>query len=177
MHNIVLVGFMATGKSTVGRALAQRLSFSVVDTDDMIERKAGKPISQIFADDGEGAFRELEAETAREVANLSRHVIITGGGIVLRHSNMSALKQAGPVFCLTASPEEILRRTQGTSHRPLLQTADPLATIRELLATRAPFYAAADHTVETTGVPLGRVVARILEVITVHHPGIVRRLG
>ncbi len=177
MHNIVLVGFMATGKSTVGRALAQRLAFSVVDTDDMIEAKAGKPISQIFADAGEAAFRELEAAAAREAVSLSRHVIITGGGIVLRQANMEALKQAGPVFCLTASAEEILRRTQGTTHRPLLQTADPLVTIRELLHVRAPFYAAADHTIETTGVPLDAVVARILEILTVHHPGIVRRLG
>jgi shikimate kinase len=177
MHNIVLVGFMATGKSTVGRALSHRLSFRVVDTDDMIEAKAGKPISQIFADDGEAAFRDLEAEAAREVASLSRHVIITGGGIVLRHANMDALKQAGPVFCLTASAEEILRRTEGTTHRPLLQTADPLATIRELLDARAPLYAAADHTIETTGLRADAVVARILEIVTIHHPGIVRRLG
>jgi len=170
--NVVLVGFMATGKSTVGPELASRLSFQVVDTDDLVEEKAGKTISEIFADDGEAAFRNLESEVAREVSRRRGHVIITGGGIVLREQNMVLLKSAGPVFCLSASPEEILRRTEGTSHRPLLQTADPLGRIRSLLRLREPFYGRADYTIETTGMSVAAVVGSILGILHTNHPAL-----
>ncbi len=170
MSNIVLVGFMATGKSTVGPELAARLSLQVVDTDDLIEEKAGKAISDIFAQEGEEDFRNLESEVALEVSRRTGHVIITGGGIVLREKNMAALKAAGPVFCLSASPEEILKRTDGTSHRPLLMTDDPLARIRGLLGAREPFYAKADYTIETTGMPIREVVNCILGILSMNYP-------
>ncbi|NOY53868.1 MAG: shikimate kinase [Deltaproteobacteria bacterium] len=163
---------MATGKSTVGPALASRLSFQVIDTDDLIEEKAGKSISEIFARDGEKVFRELESEIALEVSRRRGHVIITGGGIVLRERNLAALKKAGPVFCLSASPEEILRRTEGTSHRPLLKTDNPLARIKDLLKVREPFYSRADYTIETTGMSVREVVDCILGILHTNHPAL-----
>jgi shikimate kinase len=177
MNNIVLVGFMATGKSTVGRDLAGCLALDVTDTDDLIEEKAGKTISQIFADQGEEAFRDLESEVAREVSKLSRHVIVTGGGIVLREKNLAALKKAGPVFCLAASAETVLERTRGTSHRPLLEAEDPLDRIRELLAYRESFYAQADYVVDTSDLTVSEVRDRILEILSEHHPQILEHQG
>ena len=172
-RNVVLVGFMAAGKSTVGRVLAERLGFDLVDTDAVVEARAGKPISRIFAEQGEEAFREMESEAAREVAGFSGHVIVTGGGIVLREENMAALGRAGPVFCLDVRPEEVLERTRGTDHRPLLQVPDPLARIRALLEERAPLYARADYRVETTGRSVEQVVEEILEILASRHPEIV----
>lgn len=171
-NNVVLVGFMATGKSSVGRVLAKRLSFNMVDTDDLIEKEAGKTISEIFSQEGEAAFRDLESQIAREVSRLKRHVIITGGGIVLREENMEALKMAGPVFCLSASAEVILKRTEGTTHRPLLQTDDPLGRIRELLEVRDPFYAQADHTIDTSDMTIHQVPDRIIKIVNQSHPEI-----
>ncbi len=169
-NSIVLVGFMATGKSTVGRSLAKRLSFMTVDTDDIIEEKAGKTISEIFAEEGEEAFRDLESEVSREVSKLSGYVIITGGGIVLREKNMLALSKAGPVFCLTANPEVILQRVQGTGHRPLLQANDPLARIRSLLEARTPFYARADYLIDTSEMAVEEVEERIIEILSEKYP-------
>ena len=163
---------MAAGKSTVGRGLAERLGFSVVDTDAMVEERAGKPIARIFAEEGEDTFREMESAAARAVADLRNHVIVTGGGIVLREENMEALRRAGPVICLGVSPEEVLERTRGTDHRPLLQVPDPLERVRSLLWERAPFYARADHRVETTGRSVEEVVEAILAILTSHHPEI-----
>ena len=170
MKNIVLVGFMATGKSTVGRQLAARLNRQVVDTDDLIEAKAGKSISKIFAEDGEARFRDMESQVAREVSRLSGYVIITGGGIVLRDENMEALKKAGPVFCLTASPEAVYDRTRGTSHRPLLEGDDPLGRIRNLLALREPFYGKADYIIDTSALSIAEVEDRVVQVLHEHHP-------
>jgi len=172
MNNIVLVGFMATGKSTVGRQVAARLKRQVVDTDDLIEEKAGKSISRIFGEDGEAVFRDMESQAAREVSGLSDTVIITGGGIVLRDENMEALKKAGPVFCLTASAEAIYHRTRGTSHRPLLEGDDPLARIRDLLAVRSPFYARADYIIDTSTLSIAEVADRIIHVLREHRPDI-----
>lgn len=172
MNNIILVGFMATGKSTVGRRLASRLYRQVVDTDDLIEEEAGKSISRIFAEDGETVFRDMESQVAREVSGLTDHVIITGGGIVLRDENMEALKKAGVVVCLTASPESVFHRTRGTTHRPLLEGEDPLARIRDLLAARRPFYAKADYVIDTSTLTIGEVEERILQILGEQRPGI-----
>ncbi len=173
-NNIVLVGFMASGKSTVGRELSRQLSLEVVDTDDLIEEKAEKTISEIFSEDGEEALRDLESEIAQDVSKLTGHIIITGGGIVLREANIQALKMAGPVFCLTASPEVILQRTQGTSHRPLLQTPDPLSKIRELLRLREPFYAKADHIIDTSSLTILEVAAYIIDILSDRYPEILQ---
>ena len=164
--NIVLVGFMGTGKTSIGRRLSTQLRMRYVDTDDIIERDSGRSISDIFAEDGEPTFRELESEAVRKVSKLYNYVISTGGGVVLKEENMVELKRNGIIFCLTATAEEIYRRVQHQSHRPLLQTADPLMKISTMLEERHPYYAKADYTVETTGRSFGEVMAYIKRVFT-----------
>jgi shikimate kinase len=140
--NIVLTGFMGCGKSTVGRILAERLGFRFVDTDRLIEERCAMTISEIFAVRGEAAFRSLEEEVAGELGKLSALVIATGGKLMLNPANVSALGADGRIFCLTASPEEILRRVGGDEgiRRPLLQTEQPLQRIIALLEERCEGY-------------------------------------
>lgn len=140
--NVVLTGFMATGKSTVGRVLAARLRYGFVDTDRIIEERHG-PIPVIFAERGEAAFRALERALAEELAGLSSLVISTGGGMLLDPAVADVLSATGTVVCLTAEPEVILKRVGGAragERRPLLAGADPRARITELLAERAEAY-------------------------------------
>lgn len=141
---------MGTGKTTVGMRVARSLGFRFVDTDKMIVKEAGKPITQIFADEGEERFRERETEALRRCAAGKNQVISTGGGIVTREANRELLREAGYVIWLRASPETIYERVRRNRGRPLLQTPDPLATIRDLLAARASLYeACADLAVST----------------------------
>jgi len=159
--NIVLFGFMGTGKTCVGRAVAERLGMTYVDLDDLIEAREGATISAIFAEKGEAYFRRVEAEVAAEAAKLERHVIATGGGVVLNEHNVRALEATGVGICLNAAAEAIYARVKDETHRPLLAAGDPagdpagnpLAKIRALLAYRAPFYARVSHQIETTGKP------------------------
>jgi shikimate kinase len=140
--NVVLTGFMGTGKTTVGRLLAERLGFEFVDTDAIIEERHG-PIGEIFAERGEDAFREIERDLARELADRHHLVISTGGRMMLDPANAEALARNGRVFCLVASPDEIHRRVvddPSRIERPLLSVPDPLARIVELLAEREPHY-------------------------------------
>lgn len=160
--NLILVGFMGAGKTIVGRRLAARLHWDVVDCDDLIEARAGKTISAIFADDGEAAFRDLEEEVATRLADYRHTVITTGGGIVERETNLARLHAAGRVVYLRARPESLYARVKGASHRPLLQVDDPLDRIRELLARRAPRYERADQIVDTDGLAVEEVVEAIL---------------
>ena len=149
--NIVLVGFMGTGKTSVGRRLALQLRMRYIDTDDIIERDSGRRISNIFSEDGESAFRDLESEAVGKASKLCNYVISTGGGAVLRETNIAALKRNGIIFCLTATPDEIYRRVRHQAHRPLLQTPNALSKIKSMLAERQPYYAEADYMVRTTG--------------------------
>ena len=162
--NIVLVGFMGTGKTSVGRRLSSQLRMRYVDTDDIIEQESGRRINDIFAEDGEPAFRQLESEAVHKVSKMCNQVIATGGGVVLKEANMKKLKQNGVVFCLTATAEEIYRRVAHQTHRPLLQTPDALAKIRTMLAERHPYYAQADYMVKTTGCSFGDILAYIKKV-------------
>jgi shikimate kinase len=163
-NNLILVGFMGTGKTSVGKAAAEALGFSYVDTDDIVEDGAGKAISRIFADEGEPHFRDLETQALRSLADVERHVVSTGGGVVLRDDNWDAMRKAGLVVCLAADPEVIYERTRHESHRPLLQTDDPMARIRELLENRLPYYARADETIDTSDLGVAEVVERLLEI-------------
>ena len=148
--NVILIGFMGSGKSTVGRELARLLGFEQVDTDDQIVARAGKPITQIFAEDGEAAFREIESAVLEELAGREKLVVSTGGGVVTREANVVALLAAGYVVWLDAAVDVIMDRTSGNNARPLLQTADPRATVERMLAERRPLYQnAADERVET----------------------------
>ncbi len=162
--NIVLTGFMGTGKSSVARELAHMLGRKVVDVDAEIERRAGKSISSIFAEYGEPRFRDLETEATRETAKGKSQIISTGGGVVLRKENMDALRGSGIVFCLFATPEAILERTRSNKDRPLLQTSDPLGKIRELLETRDRYYRnTCSYMIDTVGKTPGEVAREILE--------------
>ena len=164
-HNVILAGFMGTGKTSVGQALARRLGWTFIDADDLIEARAGKVISRIFAEDGEPAFRALEAEVAREIANRSRHVVATGGGMVVSQANRRALEQAGTLVLLEATPETIWERVKNTTHRPLLAVADPQARIRDLLAARREAYAQVAFQVQTDGKSVAAIVDEILKQI------------
>ena len=164
-RNIILVGFMASGKTSVGRALAKRTGWTLVDADDVIVERAGKPIHRIFSEDGETAFRELERQVITDLCAGERQVIASGGGAFVSAENRDVMLAGGRVFFLSASPAEILRRVReedaGGPIRPLLAVDDPEARIAELLAQRTPAYAQAHHTVETDGVTAEGVAARI----------------
>lgn len=149
MKNIVLTGFMGTGKSAVGRELARRLGMKLIELDEEIEKAEGITINEIFSRHGEQYFRDRETEIAKKFASIENIVISTGGGIVLRDENMEALREKGIIVCLTATPETIHKRTSTSDERPLLNMEDPLGRIRDLLEFRQPFYKKADIIVET----------------------------
>lgn len=161
--NIVLIGFMGTGKSAVGQEAARRSGRAFRDTDAEIVHRAGRSIPEIFAQDGESAFRAMETETLASLAGENRIVLSTGGGTPLRDENANLLKRIGPVVWLTASPEAILRRVgPNLAARPLLagHADDPLTRIRSLLTERTPKYrAAADLEIETERFPDAESVA------------------
>ncbi|MCU0785756.1 MAG: shikimate kinase [Verrucomicrobia bacterium] len=149
IQNLALIGFMGTGKSSVGRLVADTLHFTFLDTDDVIEARAGKPITEIFAQEGEPAFRERECRLVEELARRDKTVISTGGGLPINPANLASLKSHALVVCLWTSPEQIFERVRHQTHRPLLNDPDPLGKIRSLLAAREPFYRQADVLVNT----------------------------
>lgn len=154
-RNLILIGFMGTGKTTIGKRVAKSLGFRFVDTDQLVAKRAGKTISKIFAEDGEDAFRKLETEVLQDCAAGVDQVISTGGGIVTRPENFEILKKAGYVIWLKASPETIYERVQRNRKRPLLQTENPKETIRNLLEQRVSLYEKAnDLSVATDGLTL-----------------------
>ena len=161
-QNIVLTGFMATGKTTVGRLLAAKLGYQWVDTDSVIERRHG-PIAEIFERDGEEAFRAMERALAVELADQEGLVISTGGRMMLDPDTV-AVFQGARVFCLTAEPEEIARRIgrPGEPVRPLLEGADTLSRIGELLAERAAGYERLEQ-ISTDGRWFNEIVADLVE--------------
>lgn len=150
-QNIILTGFMGTGKSTVGRLLAAQLNYSFRDLDSLIVEKAGQSINTIFADQGESHFRELESCELRAVLHEAAQVVSTGGGAVIRPENRDLMRKSGVVVNLTASPETILRRLHSDEERPLLRDAKSLARIQQLLMDREAYYAEADIRIDTDG--------------------------
>jgi shikimate kinase len=161
-RNVILTGFMGTGKSAVGKQLAARLGRKFVDTDVLIEREEGEPITRIFVEKGEPYFRELEKQVIACVCQEKGLVLATGGGAMLNEANVAQLKDSGTVICLTAAPEVILKRVRGNEDRPLLQSGDPLAKIHNLLAARVEAYAKADVTVDTSRLTVDEVVEAVL---------------
>ena len=148
---LVLIGFMGTGKSSVGRAIARQLGLERFDTDELVVAQLGMPISQIFAEIGEVRFREVETDVLRNLDADREGVIVTGGGIVLKSENVEHLRRLGTVVSLTAREEVIFERVSRRASRPLLQTEDPRATVAELLRTREPLYRqAADAQIDTS---------------------------
>ncbi len=147
--NLALIGFMGTGKTSVGRQVADHLGFEFLDTDEFIQSRTGRTIADIFTKDGEPAFRALEKQVVQELSSREKTVIATGGGLPTNAENLAALKLFALVVCLWASPEKIWERVRNQSHRPLLHDADPQKKIRELLAVREPFYKQADVLINT----------------------------
>jgi len=164
--NIVLIGFMGCGKSTIGRELHQRLGYELVDMDAVIEHYAEKPITRIFEEQGEPAFRDMESGLLRELSEIPgpRRIISTGGGVIVRPENRPVLRKLGYVVWLHAPIQVLLDRTGRTRDRPLLHTDDPYKRIEELLEKRKPWYAETAHLkVETSGLSLGEIATGILE--------------
>jgi len=157
---------MATGKSEVGRRLARALGRTFVDTDRLVESTAGRSVAQLFAAEGEPAFRALERAAVARACAMPDAVIATGGGTMMDPESRRLLSAAGPIVCLTASPETILRRVGEGASRPLLAgVPDRLAKIRTLLAERATIYGAATYTVDTTGLAVEQVVERVRDLV------------
>jgi shikimate kinase len=168
MMSIVLIGYRATGKTTVARRLADRLGWDWTDADVEIEQRAGKTIARIFAEQGEPAFRDLEAEVIGELCARPRLVLAAGGGAPLREESRRAMRQCGQVVWLTARQETILARMSGDAStadlRPSLTNRPPLEEIVELLARREPVYReSAHHVINTEGKSPEEVTAEILE--------------
>lgn len=164
--NIVLIGFMGSGKSTVGRELHHRLGYPLVDMDHVIELRAGKPITAIFAEDGEEVFRDMETSLLEELfePTAPRRIISTGGGIIGRDRNRDLLRQLGYVVWLQAPIHVILERTSKNRERPLLNGADAADRIATLMALRDPLYQQAAHLkVDTAGLDCGELATGILE--------------
>jgi shikimate kinase len=162
ISNIALIGFMGSGKSSVGRLVADQLHFTFLDTDDVLVARAGKSIAEIFAQDGEAAFRERESALVLELAPRTRTVISTGGGLPVNPANLASLKIHALVMCLWASPEKIWERVRGQNHRPLLNDSDAFAKLRALLDARGPFYRQADVLVNTEMRSLREVAQQII---------------
>ena len=169
--NIVLVGLMGCGKSTVGRKLQAMLGYPLIDTDHLIEEKAGLSITEIFARRGEPAFRELESAVLNELSapGTPRRIIATGGGIVGRKANRRLLSKLGYVVWLQAPVDVILQRTARNRDRPLLQTENPREKIEKLLIERSPLYhEIADLELETSGLETEEIACGILESARYH---------
>ena len=163
--NIVLVGFMASGKTFTSRELAKRLGRERVSTDELIEAREGRTIADIFAGSGEPYFRQVERDIVKACAARTGLVIDCGGGVAASEENFNALKKTGISFYLEASPEAVHRRTKGRTDRPLLNVPDPLAKIKELLAKRDPHYRKAHHVVASHDDNIGKVVDDILRIL------------
>ena len=152
--NIVLCGFMGSGKSTIGKELPKH-GFSFIDSDEYIEKKAEKSISEIFNEHGEAYFRALEAEAVTELSKRTKTVIATGGGAVINPENAAALKSTGTVVFLDVTPQTVLTRLEGDTTRPLLMSPDREAAVNELMKKRVPVYrSVSDITVDANGEPL-----------------------
>jgi shikimate kinase/3-dehydroquinate synthase len=177
-RNLILTGFMGTGKTAVGQEIARRLGREFVDMDALLEDREAMTVGSIFRQKGEACFRQLEASLCRELAARQELVIATGGGALIPDANREILSASGPVVCLTASPDVILRRLEVAEDRPLLDVASRQARVASLLAERREAYARIPLQVDTTGLAVARVADQVLDVsrrrltrtLTVHHP-------
>lgn len=166
MRNIVLVGFMGSGKTTVGKLIAEKTGMPLLDMDSIIADRAGKTINEIFADEGEAHFRALERSLVEELAATEGNIISTGGGIVLNPENISDFEKTGLVVCLLADAESVLDRVKHDASRPLL-AGDKEANIIRLLESRQTLYKSITHQIDTSGRPSPEPTAQ--EIIDLYH--------
>lgn len=165
MKNIYLIGFMGTGKSVVAKALAAKLDRPYLDLDDLIIKKEGRSINEIFEKDGEVAFRKIETEMLKEVSVKTNYIVSCGGGVVLDGQNMADMKKSGVLVALSARAEAIYERVKHNTDRPLLKVLKPIDKIKELLHIRKPHYEKADYTIDTTDLNVNEVVDKIIELV------------
>jgi shikimate kinase len=165
MKNIYLVGFMGTGKTSVGRLAAELMHCKFIDMDECIEIREKKSISDIFAQEGEPYFRKIERQVLGDVSKSDNQVVSCGGGIVIDAQNIETMKDSGIIICLTASPEVILERINGGSHRPLLNVPNPGEKIAHLLKVRQAYYNRSDFRVDTTKLSIEQVAEKISALI------------
>lgn len=163
MKNIVLTGFMGTGKTAVGKELARILDMKFIDVDTEIEASGQTTINEIFAQFGEPGFREIETAMIKKIAAKKNLIISTGGGAVLKQENLDTLRSNGVIICLTASPGTILNRIGTSNDRPLLKVENPLDKIMQLLNFRKPFYEKADIMIDTEGKAPLQLAEEIIE--------------
>jgi shikimate kinase len=163
--SIALIGFMGAGKTAIGKVLAERLGKKLVEVDSLIVSQTGKSIPQIFQEDGEITFREIEIKVIKEIASGKNQVIDCGGGVVLNRINVDRLKKEAVIVWLKASPEAVFQRVAKSQEgRPLLQGKNNIQEVRALLDYRQPFYErAADLDVDTSGLPIFQVVKKIID--------------
>jgi len=162
--NIILIGFMGCGKSTIGVRLSYRMKQPYLDTDKYIEKMQEKTITEIFAEQGEAAFRQIETDTLSEMLSkpVKDHVIATGGGMPVKEENRKLLGELGVVVWLRVKPETVVERLKGDTTRPLLQTEDPQARIAELMGARAQAYEnCSDIIVDVDNKPVERIMDEI----------------
>jgi shikimate kinase len=164
-QNIALIGFMAVGKSAVGRNLAKRLRRRFVDLDRLIEKSEGMKVRDIFEQKGESFFRQSEKQTLAQVLREQGQVIATGGGVVLDDDNLALLREKTLLVCLSASTEAILRRVGSGATRPLLKGPNRRERIEELVQARQARYAQADVTIDTDELTLNQVVDKIIAIV------------
>lgn len=163
--NISLVGFMGTGKTSVGKVLSKKLARPVMDIDSLIEKDEKRKIADIFACEGEPHFRFLEKEKIKKICEGRGLIITAGGGAVIDEDNRKALSANGWVITLTAHPSTIYERVRRTTHRPLLKVADPLGEIMKLLEKRRSFYERSDYIIETDGKTPAQIADMIIEIL------------
>lgn len=164
-NRVILTGFMGTGKTAVGEALAKNLGFEFLDTDLMVEGETGRTITEIFEKEGEAAFRNYEKKMVKKALEKEKVVVATGGGAILDPENLKMMKERGIVIGLAASPDSILQRVASMQTRPLLKTKDQLKKIKELLSERSPYYREADKIIDTTSQSVGETVKEILKAL------------
>jgi len=164
MKNIVLIGFMGSGKTSVGKSVAEKLNMSFIDLDRWIEERETMSIKEIFDRKGEEVFRKIECEAVAEVGNQKNSVIATGGGVVLNPKNLESLKETGLLIHLRVDAQTAYKRTRDHHHRPLLNVPNPLQHIEALLKQRQPFYEVVPNAVETSGRSLRDVVEDVIRI-------------
>ncbi len=159
-HNIILVGLMGAGKSTIGRQLARRMNLTFYDSDKVIEERTGVPIPTIFEVEGEAGFREREEHVIAELTAMRGILLATGGGSILRASNRQHIKDGGCVIYLRASADHLFQRIKHDQSRPLMQTPNPMQTLRDLLKAREPYYLEVADLIVPTGKQKVNVILR-----------------
>jgi shikimate kinase len=163
--NIFLVGFMGAGKTTVGRVLANKIGYSCVDPDQVLEENAGTSISAIFSEFGEDYFRDLESQTLESISAGERQIIATGGGVVIKDRNWDIMKKSGLTVYLKAPVEVLYERIKDSTNRPLLQVENPLERARELLGSREHLYQKADLIIDSEKLSVREVADELIRIL------------